>query len=103
MPQQQLTAVIFMLLEGLVDSQSNCSRAASVILNTLLKNRGAGLQDMVAQAHAHTHTNGVAACTRAGTHIRIATYTHAGAHTHVRIDMHLHTHTHKLRPRSFSV
>ncbi|XP_062320743.1 maestro heat-like repeat-containing protein family member 1 isoform X1 [Osmerus eperlanus] len=46
-PQQQLTAVIFMLLEVLVDSQSNCSRAASVILNTLLKNRGAGLQDLV--------------------------------------------------------
>lgn len=47
LPQQQLTTVIFMLFEGLVDSQSNCSRAASVILNTMLKNRGGGLQDMV--------------------------------------------------------
>lgn len=36
-----------MLFDGLVDSQSNCSRASSVILNTLLKNRGAMLQDLV--------------------------------------------------------
>ncbi|KAG7469785.1 hypothetical protein MATL_G00132540 [Megalops atlanticus] len=47
LPQQQLNTLIFMLFEGLVDSQSNCSRASSVILNTLLKNRGAGLQDLV--------------------------------------------------------
>lgn len=38
---------MFILFDGLVDSQSNCSRASSVILNTLLKNRGAGLQDLV--------------------------------------------------------
>ncbi|MCJ8728677.1 hypothetical protein PDJAM_G00007090 [Pangasius djambal] len=47
LPQQQLNTLIFMLFEGLVDSQSNCSRASSVILNTLLKNRGAMLQDLV--------------------------------------------------------
>ncbi|KAJ8415755.1 hypothetical protein AAFF_G00403120 [Aldrovandia affinis] len=47
LPQQQLSTLIFMLFEGLVDSQSNCSRASSVVLNTLLKNRGAGLQDLV--------------------------------------------------------
>ncbi|KAK1795222.1 hypothetical protein P4O66_010397, partial [Electrophorus voltai] len=47
LPQQQLNTLIFMLFEGLVDSQSNCSRASSVILNTLLRNRGAGLQDLV--------------------------------------------------------
>ncbi|XP_060777885.1 maestro heat-like repeat-containing protein family member 1 isoform X2 [Neoarius graeffei] len=47
LPQQQLSTLIFMLFEGLVDSQSNCSRASSVILNTLLKNRGAMLQDLV--------------------------------------------------------
>uniref|UniRef100_A0A8C7RJC2 Maestro heat-like repeat family member 1 n=1 Tax=Oncorhynchus mykiss TaxID=8022 RepID=A0A8C7RJC2_ONCMY len=47
LPQQQLNTLIFMLIEGLVDSQSNCSRASSVLLNTLLKNRGAGLQDLV--------------------------------------------------------
>uniref|UniRef100_A0A8K9XYZ4 Maestro heat-like repeat family member 1 n=1 Tax=Oncorhynchus mykiss TaxID=8022 RepID=A0A8K9XYZ4_ONCMY len=40
LPQQQLNTLIFMLIEGLVDSQSNCSRASSVLLNTLLKNRG---------------------------------------------------------------
>lgn len=47
LPQQQLNTLIFMLFEGLVDSQSNCARASSVILNTLLKNRGAMLQDLV--------------------------------------------------------
>ncbi|XP_043973781.1 maestro heat-like repeat-containing protein family member 1 isoform X1 [Gambusia affinis] len=47
LPQEQLTTLVFMLFEGLVDSQANCCRASSVILNTLLKNRGAGLQDLV--------------------------------------------------------
>ncbi|CAL8337909.1 unnamed protein product [Gadus morhua 'NCC'] len=47
LPQQQLSTLVFMLFEGLVDSQTNCCRASSVILNTLLKNRGAGLQDLV--------------------------------------------------------
>uniref|UniRef100_A0A672KBM8 Maestro heat-like repeat family member 1 n=1 Tax=Sinocyclocheilus grahami TaxID=75366 RepID=A0A672KBM8_SINGR len=47
LPQQQLSTLLFMLYDGLVDAQSNCSRASSVILNTLLKNRGAGLQDLV--------------------------------------------------------
>uniref|UniRef100_A0A8C7X9M0 Maestro heat-like repeat family member 1 n=1 Tax=Oryzias sinensis TaxID=183150 RepID=A0A8C7X9M0_9TELE len=46
LPQQQLTTLVFMLFEGLVDSQTNCCRASSVILNTLLKNRGGGLQDL---------------------------------------------------------
>lgn len=48
LPQQQLTTLVFMLFEGLIDSQTNCCRASSVILNTLLKNRGAGLQELVA-------------------------------------------------------
>ncbi|XP_034031218.1 maestro heat-like repeat-containing protein family member 1 isoform X2 [Thalassophryne amazonica] len=47
LPQQQLSTLVFMLFEGLVDSQPNCCRAASVILNTLLKNRGGGLQELV--------------------------------------------------------
>lgn len=47
LPQQQLTTLVFMMFEGLVDSQTNCCRASTVILNTLLKNRGGGLQDMV--------------------------------------------------------
>lgn len=47
LPQQQLTTLVFMLFEGLVDSQSNCCRASSVILNTLLRNRGGGLQELV--------------------------------------------------------
>uniref|UniRef100_A0A8C4DBW9 Maestro heat-like repeat family member 1 n=1 Tax=Dicentrarchus labrax TaxID=13489 RepID=A0A8C4DBW9_DICLA len=45
LPQQQLSTLVFMLFEGLVDSQTNCCRASSVILNTLLKNRGGGLQE----------------------------------------------------------
>uniref|UniRef100_A0A672GBI7 Maestro heat-like repeat family member 1 n=1 Tax=Salarias fasciatus TaxID=181472 RepID=A0A672GBI7_SALFA len=52
LPQQQLATLVFMLFEGLVDSQTNCSRASSVILNTLLKNRGAGLQDLVAHTYS---------------------------------------------------
>lgn len=47
LPQQQLTTLLFMLFEGLVDSQTNCCRASTVILNTLLKNRGGGLQELV--------------------------------------------------------
>ncbi|KAM4581297.1 maestro heat-like repeat-containing protein family member 1 isoform 1-T1 [Odontesthes bonariensis] len=47
LPQPQLTTLVFMLFEGLADSQTNCCRASSVILNTLLKNRGGGLQDLV--------------------------------------------------------
>ncbi|XP_028985036.1 maestro heat-like repeat-containing protein family member 1 isoform X2 [Betta splendens] len=47
LPQQQLTTMVFMLFEGLVDGQTNCCRASSVILNTLLKNRGGGLQELV--------------------------------------------------------
>ncbi|KAM9723202.1 maestro heat-like repeat-containing protein family member 1 isoform 1-T1 [Menidia menidia] len=47
LPQPQLTTLVFMLFEGLADSQTNCCRASSVILNTLLKNRGGGMQDLV--------------------------------------------------------
>uniref|UniRef100_A0A8C1M2C2 Maestro heat-like repeat-containing protein family member 1 n=1 Tax=Cyprinus carpio TaxID=7962 RepID=A0A8C1M2C2_CYPCA len=47
LPQQQLSTLLFMLFDGLVDSQSNCSRASSVILNTLLKNRGAEMLEVL--------------------------------------------------------
>uniref|UniRef100_A0A8D3C2Y5 Maestro heat-like repeat-containing protein family member 1 n=1 Tax=Scophthalmus maximus TaxID=52904 RepID=A0A8D3C2Y5_SCOMX len=47
LPQQQMTTLVFMLFEGLADSQTNCCRASSVILNTLLKSRGGGLQELV--------------------------------------------------------
>ncbi|GAA6103654.1 maestro heat-like repeat-containing protein family member 1 isoform X1 [Tachysurus ichikawai] len=56
LPQQQLNTLIFMLFEGLVDSQSNCARASSVILNTLLKNRGAMLQDLVPEMLEELHS-----------------------------------------------
>lgn len=51
LPQQQLTTLVFMLFEGLIDSQTNCCRASSVILNTMLKSRGGGLQDLVTHTH----------------------------------------------------
>uniref|UniRef100_A0A674NSG4 Maestro heat-like repeat family member 1 n=1 Tax=Takifugu rubripes TaxID=31033 RepID=A0A674NSG4_TAKRU len=51
LPQQELTTLVFMLFEGLIDSQTNCCRASSVILNTMLKSRGGGLQELV------THTS----------------------------------------------
>uniref|UniRef100_A0A8C4DC57 HEAT repeat-containing protein 7A n=1 Tax=Dicentrarchus labrax TaxID=13489 RepID=A0A8C4DC57_DICLA len=57
LPQQQLSTLVFMLFEGLVDSQTNCCRASSVILNTLLKNRGGGLQELVAHRYTDTHTD----------------------------------------------
>uniref|UniRef100_UPI0037E97233 maestro heat-like repeat-containing protein family member 1 n=1 Tax=Semicossyphus pulcher TaxID=241346 RepID=UPI0037E97233 len=47
LPQEQLSTLVFLLFDGLNDSQTNCCRASSVILNTLLKNRGGGLQDQV--------------------------------------------------------
>uniref|UniRef100_A0A672K8G5 Maestro heat-like repeat family member 1 n=1 Tax=Sinocyclocheilus grahami TaxID=75366 RepID=A0A672K8G5_SINGR len=47
LPQQQLSTLLFMLYDGLVDAQSNCSRASSVILNTLLKNRGAEMLEVL--------------------------------------------------------
>ncbi|XP_029694251.1 maestro heat-like repeat-containing protein family member 1 isoform X1 [Takifugu rubripes] len=47
LPQQELTTLVFMLFEGLIDSQTNCCRASSVILNTMLKSRGGGLQELV--------------------------------------------------------
>ncbi|XP_034553780.1 maestro heat-like repeat-containing protein family member 1 isoform X2 [Notolabrus celidotus] len=47
LPQEQLHTLVFMLFDGLIDSQANCCRASSVILNTLLKNRGGGLQEQV--------------------------------------------------------
>lgn len=57
LPQQQLTTLVFMLFEGLVDSQTNCCRASSVILNTLLKNRGGGLQELVTHVQFYNYTD----------------------------------------------
>uniref|UniRef100_A0A8D3DPJ7 Maestro heat-like repeat-containing protein family member 1 n=1 Tax=Scophthalmus maximus TaxID=52904 RepID=A0A8D3DPJ7_SCOMX len=54
LPQQQMTTLVFMLFEGLADSQTNCCRASSVILNTLLKSRGGGLQELVRVAVGQT-------------------------------------------------
>ncbi|KAJ8386836.1 hypothetical protein AAFF_G00166310 [Aldrovandia affinis] len=47
LPQQQLNALIFTLLDGLADSQMDCACASSMVLHVLLKSRGASLQDQV--------------------------------------------------------
>ncbi|KAL4629859.1 maestro heat-like repeat-containing protein family member 1, partial [Arapaima gigas] len=53
--QQQVGSLILALVEGLMDSQPNCSLAASVILNILLNNRGAGLQELVPEVLGVLH------------------------------------------------
>ncbi|XP_063780804.1 maestro heat-like repeat-containing protein family member 1 [Pseudophryne corroboree] len=40
LPPEQLTSLIFVTFEGLSDPDPNCSRAATVMINSLLKDRG---------------------------------------------------------------
>ncbi|XP_061233849.1 maestro heat-like repeat-containing protein family member 1 [Neopsephotus bourkii] len=47
LPPEQLLSLLLALLEGLADPDRNCSRAATVIINSLLKERGAVLQEKV--------------------------------------------------------
>ncbi|XP_061112015.1 maestro heat-like repeat-containing protein family member 1 [Conger conger] len=47
LPQQQLPALVFTLLDGLADPQTSCSCFSSMMLHVLLKSRGASLQDQV--------------------------------------------------------
>ncbi|XP_018587460.2 maestro heat-like repeat-containing protein family member 1 [Scleropages formosus] len=53
--QQQVGSLILALVEGLTDSMPSCSHAVSVILNTLLNNRGAGLQELVPKVLGTLH------------------------------------------------
>ncbi|KAJ7428458.1 hypothetical protein BTVI_00540 [Pitangus sulphuratus] len=46
-PPEQLMSLLLSLFEGLGDPDRNCSRAATVIINCLLKERGGVLQDKV--------------------------------------------------------
>ncbi|XP_035284058.1 maestro heat-like repeat-containing protein family member 1 [Anguilla anguilla] len=46
-PQQQLPALVFTLLDGLADPQTDCACSSSMVLHVLLKSRGASLQDRV--------------------------------------------------------
>ncbi|XP_031465320.1 maestro heat-like repeat-containing protein family member 1 [Phasianus colchicus] len=46
-PPDQLMSLLLSMFEGLADPDKNCSRAATVMINALLKERGAVLQDKV--------------------------------------------------------
>ncbi|XP_051467337.1 LOW QUALITY PROTEIN: maestro heat-like repeat-containing protein family member 1 [Apus apus] len=46
-PPEQLMSLLLSMFEGLVDPDTNCSRAATVIINCLLKERGGVLQEKV--------------------------------------------------------
>ncbi|XP_068789707.1 maestro heat-like repeat-containing protein family member 1 isoform X3 [Struthio camelus] len=46
-PPDQLMSLLLAMFEGLVDPDKNCSRAATVMINSLLKERGGVLQEKV--------------------------------------------------------
>lgn len=46
-PQEQLQGFIFLLIEGLLDSQSHCSSGTCVVMNTMFKSRGAEMMGFV--------------------------------------------------------
>ncbi|KAM6282662.1 LOW QUALITY PROTEIN: maestro heat-like repeat-containing protein family member 1 [Porphyrio hochstetteri] len=46
-PPEQLLSLLLALFEGLADPERNCSRAATVLINTLLRDRGGVLQEKV--------------------------------------------------------
>ncbi|XP_054840441.1 maestro heat-like repeat-containing protein family member 1 isoform X2 [Eublepharis macularius] len=49
LPPDQLLSLLLSMLEGLADPDRNCSRAAAVMINSLLKERGAVLLEKVPQ------------------------------------------------------
>ncbi|XP_062900740.1 maestro heat-like repeat-containing protein family member 1 isoform X1 [Mobula hypostoma] len=55
-PQGQLHPLLFLLFEGLLDPYPNCSSAASVVMNTIVRVRGSSLSgqvpDMVTRLHS---------------------------------------------------
>nr|XP_056710567.1 maestro heat-like repeat-containing protein family member 1 [Euleptes europaea] len=55
MPPDQLLSLLLSMLEGLVDPDRNCSRAAAVMINSLLKERGAVLLEKVPEILAVVH------------------------------------------------
>lgn len=46
-PPDQLMSLLLAMFEGLADPDKNCSRAATVMINSLLKERGGVLQEKV--------------------------------------------------------
>uniref|UniRef100_A0A8B9FUM1 Maestro heat like repeat family member 1 n=1 Tax=Amazona collaria TaxID=241587 RepID=A0A8B9FUM1_9PSIT len=55
-PPDQLMSLLLALFEGLVDPDRNCSRAATVMINSLLKERGAVLQEKVPDIMSIIHS-----------------------------------------------
>ncbi|KAM6318671.1 maestro heat-like repeat-containing protein family member 1 [Aegotheles albertisi] len=55
-PPDQLMSLLLAMFEGLVDPDKNCSRAATVIINSLLKERGGVLQEKVPDIMSIIHS-----------------------------------------------
>ncbi|KAM8966713.1 maestro heat-like repeat-containing protein family member 1 [Pelodytes ibericus] len=55
LPPEQLTSLIFITFEGLSDPDTNCSRAATVMVNSLLKDRGSILLAKVPEIIVRVH------------------------------------------------
>nr|XP_034980499.1 maestro heat-like repeat-containing protein family member 1 isoform X2 [Zootoca vivipara] len=56
LPPDQLLSLLLSMLEGLADPDKNCSRAATVVVNSLLKERGAVLLEKVPEILALVHS-----------------------------------------------
>uniref|UniRef100_A0A8C3SI65 Maestro heat like repeat family member 1 n=1 Tax=Chelydra serpentina TaxID=8475 RepID=A0A8C3SI65_CHESE len=56
LPPDQLMSLLLMMFEGLADPDQNCSRAAAVMINALLKERGGVLLDKVPVIVALIHS-----------------------------------------------
>uniref|UniRef100_A0A670IXW9 Maestro heat like repeat family member 1 n=1 Tax=Podarcis muralis TaxID=64176 RepID=A0A670IXW9_PODMU len=56
LPPDQLLSLLLSMLEGLADPDKNCSRAATVVVNSLLKERGAVLLEKVPEILAVVHS-----------------------------------------------
>ncbi|XP_053571958.1 maestro heat-like repeat-containing protein family member 1 [Bombina bombina] len=55
LPPDQFTSLLFITFEGLSDPDSNCSRAATVMINSLLKDRGSILLAKVPEIIIRVH------------------------------------------------
>ncbi|XP_068093944.1 maestro heat-like repeat-containing protein family member 1 isoform X2 [Hyperolius riggenbachi] len=55
LPPEQLTSLLFIIFESLSDPDTNCSRAATVMINSLLKDRGSILLSKVPEIIERVH------------------------------------------------
>ncbi|XP_038615875.1 maestro heat-like repeat-containing protein family member 1 isoform X1 [Tachyglossus aculeatus] len=56
LPPDQLVSLLFVMFEALGDVDKNCSRAATVMINCLLKERGSGLLEKVPEMVGLVHS-----------------------------------------------